>query len=67
MQVFRPHYAVMGMRVMFCVIVGKIGYAWFSLDEKLAAAGTVTDPVETLVDGFGALLFDGVIFKSNSG
>ena len=48
-------------RVMLCVIVGKIGYAWLPVDKELAAAGTVTDPVETHADGFGALLVDGVI------
>ena len=52
---------------MFCLIVGQIGYAWFSVDEELAAAGTVADPVEVHVNGFGALLFDGVICKSDSG
>ena len=57
----------MSRRVMFCVKVRKIGYAWLPVDEDLAAAGTVVDPVETNVDGFGALLFDGVICKSDSG
>ena len=49
------------------MIVGKIGYAWLPLDEELAASGMFADPVEMHVDGFGALLFDGVICKSNSG
>ena len=30
MQVCIPHEAVMSRRVMFCVIVGQIGYAWIS-------------------------------------
>ena len=54
-------------RVMLCAIVCKIGYSWLSVDEELAAAGTVVDPVETPVDGFGALLFDFVICKSDGG
>ena len=49
---------------MFCVIVVQIGYTWLPVDEELAAAGAVADPVEAHADGFGALLFDGVIFKS---
>ena len=57
----------MRRRVMFCVIVGKVGYAWLPVDKELAAAGAVADPVEAHVDGFGALLFDGVICKSNCG
>ena len=57
----------MRRRVMFCVIVGQIGYAWLPVDEELAAAGVVPDPVEAHVNGFGALLFDGVICKSDSG
>ena len=57
----------MSRRVMFCVIVIKISYAWLPVDKELAAAGAVADPVEAHVDGLGALLFDGVICKSNSG
>ena len=57
----------MSRRVMFCVIVGHIGYAWLPVDEELAAAGAVADPVEAHVYGFGALLFDGIICKSYSG
>ena len=57
----------MSRRVMFCVIVGQIGYSGLPVDEELAAAGAVADPVEAHVDGFGALLFDGVICKSNTG
>ena len=57
----------MHRRVMFCLIVGQIGYSWLSVEEELAAAGTVADPVEVHVNGFGALLFDGVICKSDSG
>ena len=33
MQVCRPHEAVMSRRVMFCLIVIQIGYAWLPLDE----------------------------------
>ena len=57
----------MSRRVMLCVVVGKTGYAWFPVDEELAAAGTFTDPVETHGDVFGALMFDGVICKSDVG
>ena len=32
-QVCRPHEAVMSSRVMFCVIVGHIGYAWLPVDK----------------------------------
>ena len=57
----------MSRRVIFFVIVGQIGYAWLPVDEEMAAACVVVDPVEMHVNGFGALLFDGVICKSNSG
>ena len=67
MEVCRPHEAVKSRRVMFCVIVVHIGYAWFPVDKELAAAGALVDPAEAHVDGFGALLFDGVICKSNIG
>ena len=61
MQVCRPHEAVMSRQVMFRVIAGHISYVWLPVNEELAAAGAVADPVEARVDGFGALLFDGVI------
>ena len=64
MQVCRPHNVGMSRQVMFFVVVGQIGYAWLPVDKELAAAGAVADPVEAHVDGFGALLFDGVICKS---
>ena len=57
----------MSRLVMLFFIVGNIGYAWLPVYKELAAAGAVTDPVEAHVDGFGSLLFDGVICKSNSG
>ena len=57
----------MSRRVMFCVIVIKISYAWLPVDKELAAAGAVADPVETHANGFGVLLFYGVICKYNSG
>ena len=52
---------------MLCVIVGKIGYACLPEDKELDAAVKVADPVEMHVNGFGELLFDGVICKSNGG
>ena len=61
MQVCRLHEAMMSRPVIFCVIVGQIGYAWFPVDEELTVDGAVADPVETHVDGFEALMFDGVI------
>ena len=66
MQVCIPHEAVMRRRVMFCVKIVQIGYTWLLVDEELVAAGAVVDPVETHFDGFGALLFDGVIYKPDS-
>ena len=67
MQVCSLHEAGMSRRVVFCMIVVQIGYAWFPVDEELAASGAVVGPVEAHVDGFGALLLDGFICKSNSG
>ena len=66
-QLCRPHEAVMSRRVVFCVIVVKVGYAWLPVYKELVAAGTAVDPVELHVGGFGALLFYGVVFKSGSG
>ena len=51
--------------MIFCVIVGQIGYSGLPVYEELATAGVVADPVEAYVHGFGALLFDRVICKSN--
>ena len=66
MQVCRPHEALMSRQVMFYVIVRLIGYVWMPVEEELAPAGAVVYPVEAHVDGFVALLFDGVICKSDS-
>ena len=52
MKLCRAHEAVMIRQVMFCVIVGNIGYAWFPVDKELAAAGRVADPAEMHVNGF---------------
>ena len=57
----------MSRQVMSCVIVGQIGYSRLPVDKELAAAGAGADPVEAHVDGFGALLFDGIICKPGSG
>ena len=51
-QVCRPHEAVVIRQIMFCVIVGHIGYAWLPVYEGMAAYGAVADPVETHVNGF---------------
>ena len=67
MQVSRPHEVVMSRQVMLCVISSKIGYAGLPVDKELATSGTVVDPVETNIYGFGALLFDGIIVKSDGG
>ena len=51
MQLFRLHEAVMSRRVFFCVIICQIGYALLPVNEELAAAGAVADPVEAHVNG----------------
>jgi hypothetical protein len=47
--------------MVFREVVGPVGRAAFPVDDELALADAVTDPVEAQVNGFGALLSDGVI------
>jgi hypothetical protein len=42
-------------------VIREVFSAWPPDDLKLPLAGTVSDPVKTHVNGFGAALFDGVI------
>ena len=45
------------LRKIICQVVGAAA----PVDEKLALVDTVTDPVKTHVDSFGAALLDGVV------
>ena len=37
----------MRRRVMFCVVVFKIGAAWFPIDQELFLEGPILDPIKT--------------------
>ena len=52
---------------MFGVVVRFVGGTRAPVDEKLAKERTVLEPVVVHVDGFGALLFDGVVGESSAG
>jgi hypothetical protein len=47
--------------MVFREVVGHVGRAAFPVDDELALADADADPVEAHVNGFGALLSDGVI------
>ena len=48
-------------RKMLGVVVSEVLYAGFPVDVELVLVYTVTDPVESHIDGFGPSLFDGVV------
>ena len=48
-------------RVVFRVVVCKILGALAPMDEEMALADAVSDPIEAHVHGFGSSLFDGVV------
>ena len=52
---------MMRCRMVFRKITSPIDNAFFPVDYKLALPYVVMDPVETHIDGSGALLFDTVI------
>ena len=64
MQKFCPHKVVMGGRVVFGVVITKIGLPRVPVDKELALVGLGFDPIEVHVDGFGSFLFDGVIHEA---
>jgi hypothetical protein len=47
--------------VMFGKVVGSIGDTAAPVDNELALADAVTDPIKTHVHGFGSFLFDRVV------
>jgi hypothetical protein len=47
--------------VMFGKVVGSVGDAAAPIDNELALADAVADPIETHVHGFGPFLFDRVV------
>ena len=46
---------------MFRKVVGEIVRAFSTVDEKLALANSVTNPIKTHIHCFGASLFYGVV------
>ena len=61
MQVSGVHETMMGGRVVFCVIVAKVGATWFPVDKELALDFTIFDPLEAHVDRLGSILLDGIV------
>jgi hypothetical protein len=57
----------MGGRVVFGEIVGIVISARFPMDNKLALAYAVANPIKTHVNGLGPALLDGVIGNAGSG
>jgi len=55
------HEPVMRRGMMFGEVIGKIVFALGPVDEELALADAIADPVKAHVDGFGPALFDGVV------
>ena len=58
MEVQGAHIAVMGDWVMLGVVITHVATAGFPEDHKLPIVNAVLQPIETHVNGFGALLFD---------
>ena len=50
MQVSGAYETMMGRRLVFCVVVAKVGATRFPVDKGLALAFTIFDPVEAHVD-----------------
>ena len=50
MQVSRTYELLTRSQMVFGMVITKISTNWLPLDEKLALAGTIADPVETHID-----------------
>jgi hypothetical protein len=51
---------------VFRKVVSKVFNPWFPVDFELALIGSVTDPIESHVNSFGALLCDGAVDDATS-
>ncbi len=61
MQIGGAHEFVMGGGMVFGVVVAQILAARPLIDEELALAGAILDPIKLHVDGFRPFLFDCVV------
>ncbi len=66
-EVAGAHKAMVRRRVVFSEVVGEVVGSFAPVDMIVALGGTVFDPVETHVNGFGAFLLNCVVRKTNSG
>ena len=59
-------YNVVGWRMMFCVVVHKIGRTFCPVKAELVLGCPAMEPVEVHPDHLDAALDDGVLNKSSS-
>lgn len=57
---------MMGRRVVLREVVSTVAFAGAPVDNELALADAVTDPIEAHIHCFGAFLFDSVINNTSS-
>ena len=57
MQVGRAHTAMMDRRLVLGEVVTEVTVSGFTINEKLAFAGAVLDPIEAHFNGFGYFCF----------
>ena len=67
MEICWAHCLMMGGRMVFGEVIGMIGAAGTPKNVELALADPVADPIKMHVDGFGPLLFHGVIGNAAGG
>ena len=67
MEVRGADLAVVGRGMVFGVVVRVVGAAGGPMHVEVALTDTVTDPVETHVDGLRAALFDSVVGNAAGG
>ena len=65
LQSVGTHFDMVLHRVMLCVVVGTVLFAWLPKDLELSLADAVSDPIKSHIHGFGAFLFDRVICYSH--
>ena len=51
--------------MVFGVVVRKVGSSRHPVDEELSLSDSILDPIKAHINGFGSLLFDGLVGKTH--
>ena len=67
MQIFMSHELMVLSGMVFGEVISAIQFGFAPIHVILALSDAIADPIEAHIDGFGPLLFDGVIGEASGG